>query len=263
MSVLRPIGILGGMGPKATVHLMQRVIDAVPANDDSDHIPLIVDQNPQVPSRIAHLIEGRCGDPTPVLVAMAQRLENAGVQALAMPCNTAHHFAPQIRAAVRIPFLNMVELAVQEAAAHCVESRKVGVLSSPALRQVGLFDKALEEAGLEAVYPDDDAAMLAAIRQIKAEGPHSIARTTLATASSELLKKRAEIQLIACTEFSTIARHLPKEVRRVDTLDCLVKGILTFAKGQPHSKNSFDARRSRASEQQYQTDQQGKEEYLC
>ncbi|MDX8352570.1 aspartate/glutamate racemase family protein [Cognatiyoonia sp. IB215182] len=248
---MRPIGILGGMGPKATVHLMQRVIDAVPAIDDADHIPLIVDQNPQVPSRIARLIDGRGDDPAPVLVTMAQRLEKAGVQALAMPCNTAHHFAPQIKAAVGIPFLNMVELAVRAAAAQCDASGRVGVLCSPAIREVGLLDAALAEVGLEAIYPHDDAAMLAAIRQIKAEGPQSLARTTLATASSELLKKRAEIQLIACTEFSTIARHLPKAVRRIDTLDCLVTEILTFAKGQPHSKSSFDARRSRVSEQQY------------
>lgn len=251
MSGLRSVGILGGMGPKATVHLMQRIIDAVPAADDADHIPLIVDQNPQVPSRIARLIEGRGDDPAPVLVAMAQRLEKAGVQALAMPCNTAHHFAPHIKTSVGIPFFNMIELAVEAAAQECDTSRKVGVLCSPALRQVGLLDAALADAGLEAVYPHDDAAMLAAIRQIKAEGPQSLARTTLATASSELLKKRAQVQLIACTEFSTIAQHLPKAVCRIDTLDCLVTEILTFAKGQPNSKNSFDTRRSRVSEPQY------------
>ncbi|MGB4909635.1 MAG: aspartate racemase, partial [Tabrizicola sp.] len=55
---MRRIGILGGMGPQATLLLMQKLIDAVPAADDADHIPLLVDQNPQVPSRIRRLIEG-------------------------------------------------------------------------------------------------------------------------------------------------------------------------------------------------------------
>src|SRR5699024_6094263 len=77
VTALRRVGILGGMGPEATVLLMSRVIAATPAKDDADHIPLIVDQNPQGPSRIARLIEGIGADPAPVLAAMARRLEVA------------------------------------------------------------------------------------------------------------------------------------------------------------------------------------------
>ena len=64
---MRRVGILGGMGPQATILLMQKVLDTVPAADDADHIPLLVDQNPQVPSRIRRLIEGTGDDPAPVL----------------------------------------------------------------------------------------------------------------------------------------------------------------------------------------------------
>ena len=79
---------------------MQKVLDAIPAVDDADHIPLLVDQNPQVPSRIRRLIEGTGEDPAPVLADMARRLVAGGAEALAMPCNTAHHYAPAIRSAV-------------------------------------------------------------------------------------------------------------------------------------------------------------------
>ncbi len=110
---MRRVGILGGMGPEATVLLMQRIIAATPASDDADHLPLIVDQNPQVPSRIRHLIEGTGEDPGPVLAAMARRLQAAGAEALAMPCNTAHHYAPAIRQATAIPLIDMVALSVR------------------------------------------------------------------------------------------------------------------------------------------------------
>ena len=92
---MRTVGILGGMGPEATILLMQRVLAAVPAQDDGDHIPLIVHQNPQVPSRIRRLIEGAGEDPAPVLIRMARDLQAAGAEALAMPCNTAHAYAAQ------------------------------------------------------------------------------------------------------------------------------------------------------------------------
>ena len=67
MSIPRTIGILGGMGPEATILLQQKVLAAVQARDDADHIPLLIDMNPQVPSRIAHLIDGDGPDPGPVL----------------------------------------------------------------------------------------------------------------------------------------------------------------------------------------------------
>ncbi len=112
----RRIGILGGMGPEATVLLMSRIIARTPAADDSDHVPLLVDNNTQVPSRIKALIEKTGEDPGPVLTDMARRLEAAGVAALAMPCNTAHHYASRIRAAVSIPFLDMIELSADAVA---------------------------------------------------------------------------------------------------------------------------------------------------
>ena len=95
------IGILGGMGPEATILLQKKLMSALPdATGDEDHIPLIIDMNPQVPSRIAHLINGTGEDPSFVLASMARRLEGAGATALAMPCNTAHHYASVIQNAV-------------------------------------------------------------------------------------------------------------------------------------------------------------------
>jgi aspartate racemase len=226
---MRTVGILGGMGPEATVLLMQRIITAVPASDDADHVPLVVDQNPQVPSRIAHLIEGTGPDPTPVLAAMARRLEGAGAEALAMPCNTAHHYLGAIRAAVSVPVLDMVAASARAARVAAGQGARVGLLASPAVAKVGLFDRALEAEGLEVVHPTAGDDLLAAIRAIKAEGPVPTARAVLLRASEALLKEGAEVQLIACTEFSLIADAVAPGVRAIDTLDVLVDEIVGFA----------------------------------
>jgi aspartate racemase len=228
--MMRTVGILGGMGPEATVLLMQKVIAAVPARDDADHIPLIVDQNSQVPSRIARLIEGTGSDPAPVLVAMARRLEAAGAQALAMPCNTAHHYADDVRTAVAIPFLDMVAASARLAREVAGEGASVGLLASPAVAKVGLFDRALAAQGLQVIHPEDGAAMLVAIRSIKARGPDAASRAVLRAASAALLAKGASLQLIACTEFSLIAEALAPDVRGIDTLDVLVAEIVGFSR---------------------------------
>jgi aspartate racemase len=226
---MRRVGILGGMGPEATVLLMQKVIAATPARDDADHVPLIVDQNPQVPSRIRRLIEGTGDDPAPVLAAMAARLQGAGALALAMPCNTAHHYAPAVRSAVTIPLIDMVDLSVAHAASLAGPEGRLGILASPAVRKVRLFDGPCAAAGLTPVYATDEDAMLTAIRSLKAEGPNADARRTLGRASAELLAQGATVQMIACTEFSLIAEATAPGTRSFDTLDRLVKGIIAFA----------------------------------
>jgi aspartate racemase len=229
MTRFRTVGILGGMGPEATILLQQKLLAATPARDDGDHVPLLIDMNPQVPSRIAHLIEGKGTDPGPVLAAMARRLQTAGAAALAMPCNTAHHYAPAITGAATVPFLDMVEAAADHAAAALPPGASVGMLASPAVRLTGLFNAALEARGLSALWPTDDAPMLAAIRAIKAQGACAPARETLAAASAQLAARGAAFQFIACSEFSLIADSAAPDATTIDTLDLLVRDIIAFS----------------------------------
>lgn len=228
---MRRIGILGGMGPEATILIMQKILAGVTAQDDSDHIPLIVDQNTQVPSRIKHLLEGGTVNPAPALADMARRLVAGGAEALAMPCNTAHHYANAIRAAVSVPLLDMVEFSVAHAATLVGSNRVVGLLGSPAVRKVGLFDAPLARHGLTALYATDEAQMLTAIRQLKSKGPRPEARAILKAASEDLVQRGASVQMIACTEFSLIPDAVSPNATAFDTLDQLVKAVLSHATG--------------------------------
>ncbi len=212
------MGVIGGMGPEATVALMQRVIALVPARDDVDHVPLIVDQNPQVPSRIAWLIEGRGENPGPELVRMAKGLEAAGAEAIAMPCNTAHHWAGEIAGAVGVPFLDMVEATLAR-----VQGR-VGVLASPAVRIAGVY--AARREGV--VHHADEAALLALIRAVKRDGATGAAKAEFARLCAGLGTDRV---IVACTEFSLLADAAPEGVEVIDSLDVLARGIVEFAHG--------------------------------
>jgi len=231
MNAPRRIGILGGMGPEATVLLMQRLIAGVPARDDADHIPLYVDMNPQVPSRIARLIEGRGRDPGPVLAEMARGLEESGAEALAMPCNTAHHYAPQIAAAVSIPLLNMVELSADAALRAAGRGAGVGIIASPAVRLTGVFEPALKARGLRPVYPEEaaEAALFDAIRAIKRDGVGASERATLRRAVEVLTEADAAVALVACTELSLAADALGPDAPAIDTLDVLARAVICFA----------------------------------
>ena len=224
---MKPVGVLGGMGPEATILLMQKVLAAVPARDDADHIPLIVHQNPQVPSRIKALIDGDGTDPGPVLADMARGLERAGAQALAMPCNTAHHYAPVVERTSDLPFLNMLELT----AAHLerVGAVRVGIMASPATRVVGVFDAAFARHGLSMVSPVDEAALLNIIRAVKSGEDLTPLRPQLHQIAVGLNEAGADHLLVACTELSLMTDALPDGIGRTDSLDCLVAEIVAFS----------------------------------
>lgn len=160
---------------------------------------------------------------------MARRLEAAGAEALAMPCNTAHHYAAAIRAAVGIPLIDMVALSVDHASRLAPGGGTVGILASPAVRVAGFFDRALAAAGLTAIHVADEDEVLPIIRRIKANGPTEADRSDLARMSRGLLARGAQVQMVACTEFSLIADAIDGDARCFDTLDRLVAGILAFA----------------------------------
>ncbi len=225
---LRPVGVLGGMGPEATLLFMQRVLAAVPARDDADHIPLIVDQNPQVPSRIAALIEGTGEDPSPVLAKMARRLESAGAKALVMPCNTAHAYTSAIRSAVDIPFLSMVDVTARAIAVQ-YPGATVGLLASPAVKLTGVFEPAFEAVGLQPLYARDQDSMLQAIRRLKQNGADTGARETTMQAAKALRASGADIVLVGCSEFSLLAPAIAAEGATIDSLDALVATTISFS----------------------------------
>lgn len=228
----RVIGILGGMGPEATILLMSRILALTPADTDSDHIPLLVDNNTQVPSRIAHLVDGTGTDPTPVLIGMARRLHQAGAEALAMPCNTAHCYADQIAAAVQVPFLDMVALTATQVA-DTSPAGPVGLLASPAVEKTGVFATSLARHGRAVLYPDNRDAMLGAIRAIKA-GHEDEALPVLQAAVAELADGGASSAILGCSEFSILAPRLgTPRLSLTDSMDVLAAACVSFALPSP------------------------------
>lgn len=228
----RRIGVLGGMGPDATVHFMARVIAMTQALDDADHIPMLVDNNPQVPSRIAALIEKDGEDPGPTLAAMAKALESQHCDALVMPCNTAHNYSSQVAGAVAIPFLNMIDLAIEHITSS-TEAKTVGILASPAIKLTGIYERGLRRAGISSQYPDDDNVMLGAIRALKRDVRDRSARATLASAANELSRQGADVLLLACSEFSAISDVIHQSAQTVDSIDVLARATIAFSIGVP------------------------------
>ena len=225
----RIIGVIGGMGPAATVEFMRRIIEATPAQDDCDHIHLVVDQNPKIPSRLGALAPGGATSPEAEIVRAARSLESAGATLLAMPCNTAHAYAPAITAAVAIPFLNLVDLAAARMAAIAPGGR-IGVLASPATAWQGLFDAAFAAAGLRIWHWRDEPHLAELILAIKANGASPPVVAEIQKIASRLAEG-CDALLVACTEFSLAAPMIEVSCPIHDALDILVDAVVSYGTG--------------------------------
>lgn len=245
MSARRPVvGILGGMGPEATVELMRRVLVATPAADDSDHVHLLVDSNPDVPSRIAALIDRTGESPEPELVRMAQRLRVGGAEALAIACNTAHTYAPAITRAVDIPLLDMIELTSERIAEMALRHRRVGLLASTAVVDLAMYHKALAVRDIAVAVPQQQSALVDVIKAVKRGDNGATTRRSFAQISGDLTAQGVDLLLVACTELSILADSIDPDTPCVDSLDVLVAEIVEFGTGRRDMAHEPARRRS-------------------
>ena len=223
----RRIGILGGMGPAATVDLLQKIIDATPATRDQDHVPMVVWNIPQIPERLAAL-RGDGPSPLPAMIEGARALESVGCKALAVACNTAHHWADELRAAVGIPLLHIAEVAVEALAERTPPPQTVGLLATRGTLQSGFYQRALEGHGFKVQWPDDREqaeGLDAAIREVKANRA-SVGRPLFEGVAQAMLQRGCDALILGCTELplmlpgGTIARHC------IDTNETLARAIV-------------------------------------
>ena len=225
------VGIIGGMGPEATVDLMQQVIAATPARDDIDHIRMLVDNNPKVPSRIKAIIEGTGESPAPCMIEMARGLENQGADFLVIPCNTAHHYYPDVAAAVNIPVLNLVKLTSESVKKAQPDLSKAGLLASSALQMIHLYEPWFEKHDVEVLYPqsDDQQAVMALIRAVKANNPTVEQIQAYNRAARNLADQGAQCLILACTELSVMSDRLETSLPVYDASKLLAQAIVREA----------------------------------
>lgn len=201
------IGVLGGMGPLATVDFMRKVLDATPAARDQDHVPMIVSCVPQIPDRTA-AFRGAGDSPLEAIVASGRRLTSAGADLIVMPCNTAHLWFDEVQAQLQRPMLHLVDAALREALDLAGPEARIGLLATDATTASGLYiNRRLAGAPpvqwllptaaemLERVMPG--------IEAVKA-GQLQDGQALLADAARALRQRSAAVLVLACTEIPIV-----------------------------------------------------------
>ncbi|MDR5683007.1 MAG: amino acid racemase [Armatimonadota bacterium] len=226
----RTVGVVGGMGPRATADFFSKLIECTPAERDQDHLRVLIDNNPQIPDRSAFIF-GRGPDPTPEMIATARNLEAAGADLLVIPCNTAHHFLEAIRRSVGIPVLDITEVVAQAAAERVADLRSVGVLATRATVATGLYERAFGCRNVSVLVPPDDLQerVNRAIWAVKAGRADATVRKWVRRAGRELVDRGVQGIVLGCTELPLVVDPQEWSVPVFDSTGLLARAAVRAA----------------------------------
>lgn len=138
----KTIGILGGMGPAATVELFSRIVNNTKAKSDHDHAKVVIINDPSVPDRTRFIL-GEGESPVPQLKENLMRLAKAGADIAIIPCMTAHSFISELNSNSPIPIINAIELIEKYLAKKDFNIQKVGLLATTGSIKSGVFQNHL------------------------------------------------------------------------------------------------------------------------
>ena len=222
----RALGILGGMGPQATVDLQQKILNLTAAGNDQEHLRIYVDSHPQIPDRIGAVLNNTTS-PVPAMQESLDKLSAMGAGCIVMPCVSAHYFLPQLVIPPELLFLDMLEITA-EACAKIYARLKAGVLCSEATAKSGLFTHYLERFSLNHLYPrEEDQRLLGRmILGVKARDDlHDIA-ASLRPITEEMVSRGADYFVLACTEIPVIVQCEPLPYPCIDATFELAKAAI-------------------------------------
>ena len=214
----KTIGILGGMGPEATVDCFDNIVRNTPAAKDQDHLRVVIDSNPAVPDRTAAIVaDGQ--SPVPVMVSGCEALQRAGADFIIIPCVSAHFFLADVQQQIELPILSIFDAVAEAIKREHPEINTVGLLGTTGTVRGGLFQQRLMEDGILTIVPEDavQSKIMSAIYDIKnaeADRTRSEIRNALISAAESLIShspEGAEGIIAGCTEIPLALRqkHLP------------------------------------------------------
>ena len=225
---MKTVGIIGGMGPEATLDFITRIRRKSAVHKEQDHIHLLVDDNPKINDRNKAIL-GKGPSAGPEIATMAVRLERAGADFLVMPCNTAHAFSSYVTGSIHVPFVSIITETCN--ALSPLEVSKVGLLLADGCRAAGLYQEALRQRGIQVVLLDEEhqTELMALIYRIKEGDRNSDVAKSMRRLALLLQEEGAEALVAACTEIPLVLRSEDLDIPLVSSTDVLAQRTVELA----------------------------------
>ncbi|MFF2889866.1 aspartate/glutamate racemase family protein [Paenibacillus sp. NPDC057967] len=235
----KSLGVIGGMGPKATAVFFDKVIENTVAQCDQEHVDMLILNHATIPDRTTVIMEGTEQRFLTEVAKDLKLMEHAGVAHIAIPCNTSHYFYDDMQAMTTIPIINMVDETLRLIRDRYGAGIKVGVLATSGTMKTGVYAKACQKYGLDLHIPNE--AMQAQTMKII----YSNVKRDMDFSPEELQAQIDELRtehgcacvILACTELSCIELGPDYAEGVVDAMQVLVERSIVLSGRTPKSAN--------------------------
>ena len=238
----KTIGILGGMGPEATLDCFGKIIKNTPAQNDQEHLRVVIDSNPKVPDRTAAII-GDGESPVPVIVNGCAALERAGADFIIIPCVSAHFFLAEIQAQTSLPIISIFDAVAESIIQDYPDIITVGLLGTSGTIKGGLFQNRLAKEKITTIVPNDKMQSIIMeaiydIKNVRSSRTKSEITADLAAAAQDLISQKqngAQAIIAGCTEIPLALKQENLAVPYFDSITILSRAAITKAGLEPVS----------------------------
>jgi aspartate racemase len=224
------IGILGGLGPWATLEIFRRFLNAVTADEDQGYPRLLIYCNSKIPNRIGSIL-GTGENCVSALTDTAKALELGGADFIFIGSNGTHYYYEEIQRAVSIPVLNMIEETSNYIKKRHHDLEKVGLIAAGVTCSEGIYGKAFENSRFSLVIPNDSFQdkVMNAIFDVKA-GRFDTSKQMFIEAGEHLISLGAQLVICGCTEVSVVLREKDLSVPIIDPVGIIVEKAIEISK---------------------------------
>lgn len=226
------LGVIGGMGPEATVYFYDEVTRHTRADCDQDHLDVVILSHASMPDRTQAILTGRDEELLAAMRDDARALEALGCARIAIPCNTSHFFYDKIQGFTSVPIIHMPREAVSEAVV-VRGARRVGIMGTDGTVRAGVYARECEAAGVEclAPSPEHQADVMSIIYDdVKAGRPADMDK--FEGVVDELVGRGCDAVILACTELSVVRSRQGAPEVCLDAMDYLVRASIIGCGGR-------------------------------
>lgn len=225
------LGVIGGLGPAATAYFIELAVLMTDAKRDQEHLPMIIYNSPKIPDRTAYILGHTQENPVWEMIRIGRRLAEQKVACISIPCITAHYFHKELSENIPVPIVDAIWETGAELKNDHIES--VGLMATDGTVKSRIFQKQLEEMGIEVFVPDAEYQELTAdliYQEVKAGKTADLSK--FRRVSAHLKKQGAQVLILGCTELSLIKKNFPIGPGYLDVMEILVQRSILRCQGR-------------------------------
>ena len=228
--IYKRIGIVGGVGPSATVLYYQKIIEGFRERKGDEHFPEIFIHSLDLGEIHGYFAGEEYNVLREKLLRTVNGLHQAGCDFALFSCNAMHMVFDWVQKRVKVPMVNLIDAVLKDLSQR--QYKKVGLMGTTFVLRSGLYLQPLEKAGIECLMPDQkeqDWIMKAIMDDLQLPVIPEQTIERLMKVVIDFGNQGAEGVILACTDLPVGIKQEKSPISLLDSTEIHVKAVLDFA----------------------------------